>query len=98
MCLYFIGSAANTPSSPSTQSNSSKKLDLSSNQVQTSDNLLSEEEIQELNSVLENLQTLAAEVGREQENQLERISTITENIENTGLRIKKDEKDLKKQI
>lgn len=94
--FYFIGSAANTPSSPSTQSNSSKKLYLNSSQTQDS-NTLSEEEVQELSNVLENLKTLAAEVNRGQVNQMERIAALVENTENTRLKIKNDEKDLKKQ-
>lgn len=87
----------NTPSSPSSQSNSSKKLQLNSSQTQDSNNTLSEEEIQELSSVLENLKILATEVNREQVNQMERISALVENTENTRLKIKDDEKDLKKQ-
>lgn len=70
---------------------------MNSSQTQDSNNTLSEEEIQELSSVLENLKILATEVNREQVNQMERISALVENTENTRLKIKDDEKDLKKQ-
>lgn len=70
---------------------------MNSSETQDSNNTLSEEEIQELSSVLENLKILATEVNREQVNQMERISTLVENTENTRLKIKNDEKDLKKQ-
>lgn len=70
---------------------------MNSSQTQDSNNTLSEEEIQELSSVLENLKILATEVNREQVNQMERISALVENTENTRLKLKDDEKDLKKQ-
>lgn len=70
---------------------------MNSSQTQDSNNTLSDEEIQELSSVLENLKILATEVNREQVNQMERISALVENTENTRLKIKDDEKDLKKQ-
>lgn len=70
---------------------------MNSSQTQESNNALSEEEVQELSNVLENLKTLAAEVNRGQVNQMERISALVENTENTRLKIKDDEKDLKKQ-
>lgn len=44
------------------------------------------------------MKILAAGVNREQANQMERISALVENTENTRLKIKNDEKDLKKQV
>lgn len=93
---FFTGSALNSPSSSSTHSNSTQKHESDSRQMQVNGNSLSEEEIKELNRVLQNLQTLASQVGREQANQVERIDSLVENMETTELRMKKDEKSTKK--
>lgn len=90
-----FGSAVNTPS-PS--NHSSKKMDLDSSQNQVDSSMLSDEEIHELNNVLQDLQTLAAEVGKEQEQQVERITSLVENMDKTELRIKNDDKLLKKKM
>lgn len=58
--------------------------------------MLSNEEIEEINKALQNLQTLAAEVSREQENQLERINSLVENVEKADIRIKKSNTSAKK--
>lgn len=96
MNIFLAGSAVNSPSSPAPCANSTQKKESSSNLIQTDSNVLSEDEFKELNHVLENLQTLAVEVSKEQENQMERINTLVENMEKTDERLKQDNKSVKK--
>ncbi|CAL1280837.1 unnamed protein product [Larinioides sclopetarius] len=58
--------------------------------------IISDGDIEEISSVLNNLQVLASEVSREQKQQLEQINSLITDVEKTELRMKTDIKNIKK--
>ncbi|XP_015912085.2 synaptosomal-associated protein 47 isoform X1 [Parasteatoda tepidariorum] len=81
------------PSSTSPQRHS---LLPKTDQIQEELESISEEDIQEISNMLNNLQDLAFEINKEQQSQMEKIESLMSNVEKTELRMKADSKKIKK--
>ncbi|GBN54082.1 Synaptosomal-associated protein 47 [Araneus ventricosus] len=76
----------------------SSLVDPNSAQMQSlaEEGVISDEDLEEISSVLNNLQVLASEVSREQKQQMEQINSLITDVDKTELRMKTDIKNIKK--
>lgn len=77
-----------------------KSLNSDSAQLQLEDtgSVISDEDMEQISNVLNNLQSLAIEVSREQQDQMEKIDSLIADADKTGLRINTSNKNIKKKM
>lgn len=80
------------------QSLHSKSPNSTEMQLEDIGNAISDQDMEQITNVISNLQALAIEVSKEQQDQMEKINSLITDVDKTDLRLNVNNKNIKKKL